>query len=127
MMMRHRGSLVLTVLVTTLVLVALAHRSHAALGCATVSDDVQTGGLPNQFQAATCDVDADCGPVGSMDCSAPGFCYCPQGPLAPFCACLTTTAPAPVVSHSALTSLALLLCLIGLGQLWRRGTNRPNA
>lgn len=130
--MRSRNSLALVVVVVFVALVTLAERSHASLGCTDLRDTITTSSLPASERVASCDETADCAPVGGVECTG-GLCLCPQGPLEPFCSCLAPTAPAPVVSHSALIGLALLLSLIGLVQLWRRGnavrggTNRPAA
>jgi len=112
--------LLVMVAAVSLLLAARPAPSEAALGCISIVD-VPVGGLPVQ-SVATCDTVADCAPVGGTDCtgSGPSFCACPAGPISPFCPCLLPAA-APAVSHSALMIMAVLLSIIGLIQLWRRG------
>jgi len=94
-----------------LVLMALASRSEAALGCVNVG--------PPTGNIATCTVDEDCLAVGGIGCSAPpGFCVCGIDPELLPCPCIPSTAPA--LSHGILIGLAGLLTAAGLILLWRR-------
>jgi hypothetical protein len=116
----------LSLIVVALLLTAMAARSEAQLGCDTVNLDVVTGGLPVRQGVATCSVAADCAFVGGIDCTAGGFCYCPNSVTDPFCHC--AAAPAPTVSHAGLLGLAAMLITVGLLHLWRRGSRtRPAA
>ncbi len=106
----------LYILLVVLGLTTLAARSEAQLGCFTNDPPF----------VATCGQASDCAPVGGTDCTAGGVCFCPDGDLAPFCACLATqpVAPAPALSRAGLVAVAGLLCAVGLLGMWRRTGGR---
>ncbi len=107
----------LYILLVVLGLTTLAARSEAQLGCFTES------GPPF---VATCVQASDCAPVGGTDCTAGGACFCPDGALAPLCACAAgqSVAPAPTLSPGGLIAVAGLLCAVGLFGMWRRTGGR---
>ena len=109
--MRRKAMIGWAVVAASLMLVALDSPSEAALGCFR-----DTG-----FAAATCDVAADCAPVGGVDCTM-GACYCPGSATEPFCPCEALKAPA--LSQSGLLGSAVMVFAIGLFGLWRQ-TIRP--
>ena len=117
--MSVNGLFGLVAVVVSLILMGLVSRSEAQLGCST---DLLPG-----VPIATCEIAADCGPVGGVDCTAGGVCACPVGIDSPVCPCLVQKAPAPALSQRSLIGLAGLLSAVGLLGLWRRtGASRRN-
>ena len=117
-----KRSLVL-ILAGSLALTLVATRSEADLGCATNSP----GNFPPTY--STCTQSSDCAPVGGSDCTS-DICFCPNGNLNPFCACLATglTHGAPALTGAGLIGLAGVLCAVGLLGVWRRtGSHRKLA
>ena len=105
-----------------LMLVASQSNAQTGLGC---SDTLPLNAPGRASQAvesvATCSVALDCAPVGGVDCTG-GACFCPDGPLSPFCACLAsgTITGAPLLGSSGLIALVCVLCAIGIFGVWRR-------
>jgi hypothetical protein len=93
-----------------LVLTGLESPAEAALGC---SQDLGPS-------VATCDLVADCAPVGGVDCTM-NLCVCPGSAIDPLCPCAV---PAPVLSPSGTFGAAALVAAIGLLTLWRTARTR---
>jgi hypothetical protein len=109
----QRNVMVTVVAGIALMLVSSQSNAQTGLGCSE--------GQGNDPSIATCSIGLDCAPVGSVDCTG-GACFCPEGPLAPFCACLASgpTAGAPTLGTVGLVILVGILCAIGCIGLWRR-------
>jgi hypothetical protein len=113
--MGRSATLIVTGMLGLMLVAARSDAQNGGLGCFS-----EPNSNPPMF--ATCDVAADCAPVGGVDCTS-GICFCTSGSLSPFCPCLAA-APAPSLSGAALIGLIALLCAVGLFGLWRRADRR---
>lgn len=115
----RRGSMVAWIIVAGSLVLGLASRGEAALGC--FRDE--------GFSAATCTEAADCALVGGVDCTgSPGatICFCPGSVTDPFCPCAASI-QAPVLSPGGNVGAVALVAAIGLLGLWRAARVRHDA
>jgi hypothetical protein len=122
--MRNMQRKVIVTVVASIALMLVSSQSNAQAGLGCSNDP---GSDPPSI--ATCSIALDCPPVGGVDCTG-GVCFCPEGPLAPFCACLVSGTPAgaPLLGRSGLIALVGILCAVGTLGLWRRkGGQRQTA